>query len=87
MWMIIHIIIAVMRTIQITIDAPLLRAVDTEVRRRRMTRSALIRASLQAALKAARTHDLEELHRRGYEENPPDDDLDLWKRVQAWPRR
>jgi metal-responsive CopG/Arc/MetJ family transcriptional regulator len=53
-------------TIQVVLDAKLLKAADAAAKRERVNRSALIREALQEHLKRLRIRDLEERDRRGY---------------------
>lgn len=59
-----------MKTIQMTIDPRLLRAVDKLTRVRKTTRSALIRTALEAELRRERIADLEAQHVAGYVRQP-----------------
>jgi predicted transcriptional regulator len=60
-----------MKTIQMTIDPQLLKAVDKLTRLRKTTRSALIRSVLEAELRRERINELESRHAAGYAEHPP----------------
>jgi metal-responsive CopG/Arc/MetJ family transcriptional regulator len=74
-----------MKTIQMTIDAHLLKAVDKLTRIRKTTRSALIRGALEAELRRARIHELEARHASGYARKPPGaDEFDTWLDQQDW---
>lgn len=74
-----------MKTIQMTIDAHLLKAVDKLTRARKTTRSALIRSALTAELRRERMHELEALHLAGYEAKPPQPgEFDAWFDQQEW---
>ena len=59
-----------MRTVQMTLDEELVRAVDQTVKRLGTTRSAFARKALQEALKKARLSELERKHREGYRKKP-----------------
>ena len=59
-----------MKTIQITIDEPLLEAVDRLTAEMRTNRSAFFRDAAQRALKRHHIAAMEEQHRRGYVERP-----------------
>ena len=77
-----------MKTVQMTLDEELVRAVDRAARRLRTSRSAFTRRALRAALAHLQAEDEEERHRRGYERNPArDDEFDVWEEEQAWPGR
>jgi len=77
-----------MKTIQMTIDAHLLRAVDKLTRVRKTTRSALIRGALEAELRRARVAELEARHAAGYAGQPPlPGEFDAWLDQQDWGRQ
>jgi metal-responsive CopG/Arc/MetJ family transcriptional regulator len=83
----IHIYMCIMKTIQMTIDPRLLRAVDKLTRMRKTTRSALIRGALEAELKRAHVSELEARHAAGYAAHPsPSDESDIWLDQQEWGR-
>jgi metal-responsive CopG/Arc/MetJ family transcriptional regulator len=74
-----------MKTIQITIDPLLLKAVDKLTRVRKTTRSALIRSSLEAELRRERINELEARHVDGYLKRPPaPGEFDAWLDQQDW---
>jgi metal-responsive CopG/Arc/MetJ family transcriptional regulator len=73
-------------TIQIVLDAPLLRETDRAARRLKVNRSALVRAALQQHLKRLQTVDREARDREGYRRRSQDrDELAAWDRAAAWP--
>jgi metal-responsive CopG/Arc/MetJ family transcriptional regulator len=75
-----------METIQVVLDAKLLRAADLAARRQKVNRSALIRQALQEHLRRLRTLDLEERDRRGYQAQPQRLEEYLpWEETAAWP--
>ena len=75
-----------METIQVVLDAKLLRAADRAARRTKVNRSALIREALRAHLKAMEVHALEERDRIGYAGKPQlDDESLIWEAEAAWP--
>ncbi len=75
-----------METIQVVLDAKLLRATDRATRRTRMNRSALIRDALRAHLKRLAIRELEERDRKGYEMAPREEHaLSGWESEAAWP--
>jgi metal-responsive CopG/Arc/MetJ family transcriptional regulator len=75
-----------METIQVVLDAKLLRAADLAARRQKVNRSALIRQALQEHLRRLRTVDLEERDRRGYQAQPQRLEEYLpWEETAAWP--
>jgi metal-responsive CopG/Arc/MetJ family transcriptional regulator len=59
-----------MKTVQMTLDEELVRAVDQTVKRLKTTRSAFARGALQDALKKVRVSKLEEKQREGYRRKP-----------------
>ncbi len=59
-----------MKTIQVVLDAELLKAADAAAKRRGFNQSALIRQALQEHLKRLRIQDLEARDRRGYQARP-----------------
>jgi metal-responsive CopG/Arc/MetJ family transcriptional regulator len=73
-------------TIQVVLDAKLLKAADAAAKRERVNRSALIREALQEHLKRLRIRDLEERDRRGYQAKPQRKEEYLpWEDAAAWP--
>jgi len=72
------------KTVQVVIEEELLRAADREVRRLRVSRSALFRDALREHLKRRRIAEMEERERRGYEQFPPVE-FDVWDKVRSWP--
>ena len=74
-----------MKTIQMTIDAHLLKAVARLTRLRKTSRSALIRAALEAELRRERVNDLEARHASGYAREPAaPGEFDAWIDQQDW---
>ena len=74
-----------MKTIQMTIDPHLLKAVDKLTRLRKTTRSALIRTALEAELRRERISDLEASHAGGYARQPAvPGEFDAWIDQQDW---
>jgi len=74
-----------MKTIQMTIDEKLLKAVDRLCRSRRTTRSALIRMALEAELGRESAKAEEQRHREGYESKPVSEgEFDAWVEEQDW---
>ena len=67
-----------MRTIQVTIDAPLLTEVDKVVGELDTTRSAFLREALQQALRRHRIQGMEKEHERGYTEQTAEMDEFGW---------
>ena len=76
-----------MKTIQMTIDSHLLKAIDRLTRARKTTRSALIRGALEAELRRERVGELEARHAAGYAEQPvASGEFDAWLGHQEWGR-
>ncbi len=74
-----------MRTIQMTIDEPLLQEVDRLTTALNTTRSAFIRNALQAAIRKHTIALLEEQHAQGYARHPVEPgEFDVWLTEQAW---
>ncbi|MEO8025111.1 MAG: ribbon-helix-helix protein, CopG family [Bryobacteraceae bacterium] len=77
-----------METIQVVIDAKLLKEADVFARRSKINRSALIRDALREHLKKAHLLDLEEKERRGYLAKPDSlSEAALWEKEASWPDR
>ena len=77
--------LASMKTIQITIDEPLLIRVDARAAEMEIARSGLIRRLIEDALADLEEAALVERHRLGYERFPPGEDEFLWPIDQeAW---
>jgi metal-responsive CopG/Arc/MetJ family transcriptional regulator len=75
-----------METIQVVLDAKLLRAADLAAKRQKVNRSALVRQALQEHLKRLRELELEEQDRRGYMAQPQrEDEFRIWEDAAAWP--
>jgi metal-responsive CopG/Arc/MetJ family transcriptional regulator len=74
-----------MRTIQMTLDDDLVKAVDRVSKELCTTRSAFTRKALRAALARHKAEQLERNHRRGYEQHPiAADEFSVWETEQAW---
>ena len=75
-----------METIQVVLDAQLLKAADSAAKKHKLNRSALIRQALQEHLKRLHILDLEARDRRGYEARPqPSDEFRPWEEIAVWP--
>ena len=59
-----------MKTIQLAIDERLLKVVDQLSRSRKTTRSAFIRAALEAEIRRQRVREKEDRHAEGYARKP-----------------
>ena len=74
-----------MKTIQMTIDEPLLTQVDQIIKELDTTRSAFIRDALQYALRQHKIRELEKKHAEGYARHPVEPgEFDIWEAEQAW---
>ncbi len=74
-----------MKTIQMTIDEPLLTEVDRTIAELHTTRSAFIREALEAALRRHDIRKLEHRHAHGYAQHPvTPDEFDIWTDEQHW---
>lgn len=74
-----------MRTIQMTIDEPLLKAVDRTIRQRKTTRSAFIREAIESSLRQSQRLNLEQRHAEGYARAPAAaGEFDGWGDEQDW---
>lgn len=74
-----------MKTIQITIDEPLLDDVDRLTAELQTNRSAFFRDAAQRALKRHRIAALEEQHRCGYSARPQTpNEVEEWLPEQSW---
>ena len=75
-----------METIQVVLEAGLLRATDRAARRKKLNRSALIRDALREHLRRLEIRELEERDRKGYRVIPQDgDEVSGWESEAAWP--
>ena len=74
-----------MRTIQMTLDDDLVKAVDRVSKQLRTNRSAFTRKALREALARHSLEQLERKHRQGYERQPvAADEFSVWETEQAW---
>lgn len=74
-----------MRTVQMTLDDDLVKAIDKAVKRLKTTRSAFAREALRKALADLKTAELEQRHRRGYEMRPVrETEFSVWENEQEW---
>jgi metal-responsive CopG/Arc/MetJ family transcriptional regulator len=75
-----------METIQIVLEAELLRATDSAAKRAKVNRSALVRKALREHLNRLEMRELEARDRRGYAQRPAEASESAdWERVAAWP--
>jgi hypothetical protein len=81
----IHIVLHIMKTIQMTIDERLLKLVDKLSRARKTTRSALIRDALEFEIRRERLREEETRHTQGYARKPvAPGEFDVWFGEQDW---
>ena len=74
-----------MRTVQMTLDDELVKAVDRISKQLRTNRSAFTRKALREALDRYSLEELERKHRQGYERNPAvGDEFSVWETEQDW---
>ena len=74
-----------MRTVQMTLDAELVSAVDKAARRLGTSRSAFAREALRVALRRLEERSREEKHREGYRRKPPKrGEFTDWENEQVW---
>jgi metal-responsive CopG/Arc/MetJ family transcriptional regulator len=74
-----------MKTIQMTIDEPLLEEVDRVIQDLDTTRSAFIRTALQLALRQHAIAQMERKHAEGYARHPVQPgEFDGWEDEQVW---
>jgi metal-responsive CopG/Arc/MetJ family transcriptional regulator len=75
-----------METIQVVLDAKLLRAADRAARQTKRNRSALSREALREHLRRLEIAALEERDRAGYSRQPAArDESPAWEAEAAWP--
>ena len=74
-----------MKTIQMTIDEPLLTEVDQMAEKLNTTRSGFIREALELALRRHAIAEMERKHAEGYARQPVEaEEFDVWEDEQAW---
>jgi metal-responsive CopG/Arc/MetJ family transcriptional regulator len=74
-----------MRTIQMTLDDDLVKAVDRVSKKLHTSRSAFTRKALREALDRLNLEQLEHKHRQGYQQHPAvADEFSVWETEQAW---
>lgn len=74
-----------MRTIQMTLEDNLVKAVDKVIKKLHTTRSAFTRDALRDALDKFRVVRLEEKHHKGYERYPVNtEEFSVWEDEQKW---
>ncbi len=74
-----------MKTIQMTLDEELVKAVDRVSKQLKTTRSAFTRKALREALARHTIEKMECKHREGYARHPAAaDEFSVWEKEQAW---
>lgn len=74
-----------MKTVQMTLDEDLVKAVDRAAKRLGTTRSGFAREALRAALRKVHITELERKHREGYHRKPVKrGEFSDWESEQAW---
>jgi metal-responsive CopG/Arc/MetJ family transcriptional regulator len=74
-----------MKTVQMTLDEDLVKAVDEVVRKLGTSRSAFTRQALDRALAQVRIEEQERCHRDGYARHPvADQEFSVWEQEQDW---
>jgi metal-responsive CopG/Arc/MetJ family transcriptional regulator len=74
-----------MKTVQMTLDENLVKAVDSAARKLGTTRSGFTREALRSALKEVRVKELESKQREGYRRKPVKrGEFSDWESEQIW---
>jgi metal-responsive CopG/Arc/MetJ family transcriptional regulator len=74
-----------MKTVQMTLDDDLVKAVDRVSKELGTTRSAFTRKALREALVKYRIEEMERQHRQGYEQHPvAAEEFSVWETEQDW---
>ncbi len=73
-----------MKTVQMTLDEHLVKAVDSAAKKLGTTRSGFTREALRSALKTVRVKELEVRHREGYRRKPVKRGEFDWESEQIW---
>jgi len=74
-----------MKTVQMTLDEHLVKAVDSAAKKLGTTRSGFTREALRSALKEVRLKELESKHREGYKRKPVKrGEFSGWESEQVW---
>ena len=75
-----------METIQVVLDAKLLKDVNVAAKRQKVNRSAIVRQALQEHIRRLHVRDLEERDRRGYHGKPQKmEEYAPLEEAAAWP--
>jgi metal-responsive CopG/Arc/MetJ family transcriptional regulator len=74
-----------MKTVQMTLDEQLVKAVDSAAKKLGTTRSGFAREALRSALKVVHIKELESRHRGGYKRKPVKrGEFSNWESEQVW---
>jgi metal-responsive CopG/Arc/MetJ family transcriptional regulator len=74
-----------LKTVHVTLDERLVKAVDSAARKLGTTRSGFTREALRSALKKVRIKELESKHREGYKHKPVRrGEFSNWEAEQVW---
>ncbi len=74
-----------MKTVQMTLDDDLVKAVDRVSKQLGTTRSAFTRKALREALIRYKVEEMERQHRQGYEQHPvAAEEFSVWETEQDW---
>jgi metal-responsive CopG/Arc/MetJ family transcriptional regulator len=74
-----------MKTVQITLNENLVKAVDSAAKKLGTTRSIFTREALRSALKVVRVKNMESKHRAGYKRKPVKrGEVSDWESEQVW---
>jgi len=74
-----------MRTIQMTLDDDLVKAVDRVSKKLHKSRSAFTRRALREALERLNLEQLERKHQQGYKLHPAaEEEFSVWEMEQTW---
>ena len=74
-----------MRTVQMTLEDDLVKAIDRVSKELNTNRSAFTRKALREALSRYNLEQLERKHRQGYVQHPVTaEEFSVWEREQAW---
>jgi metal-responsive CopG/Arc/MetJ family transcriptional regulator len=74
-----------MKTVQMTLDEDLVKAVDSTAKKLGTTRSGFTREALRLALKQVQVKELESRHRAGYKGKPVRrGEFSVWESEQVW---
>jgi len=77
--------IAIMKTVQMTLEEDLVALVDRAAKKLGTTRSGFTRQALRSALKEIQTKQLEQKHRDGYKRKPVRrGEFSVWESEQVW---